>query len=356
MNGRSELSANGSDQPEPLTDIDSILNYTLFALMMSTGVFTLVGNVLTLLAIVSTPGLIGTSTNRYILNLSIADGIVGVSACVWAFHYLGFSRHVFHRQEYMCLGGYVLVDVSCSESIVTLLLMAVDRYVFVAKPFLYSRVVTERFIRGILAGSWVLSHAHGLTLAAVFSRFDPNAGCKFGRVLQNHFGVRALWLGPFVPMAIVTVACYARIACIARRQRRAIAAGVQLAHVSQQQQQTVEPELGEQHNNHSCHRRRDSATLSTGTSMDRNTADRHKSIGMFVLVNSLYFLSWTPFFVFNNMVVALPFVSKRYVGEFVLFVAISNSGMNFVVYACKNRQLACAYKRLLGSCCRCGQH
>ena len=297
--------------------------YFLFVLMLLMGVFVLVGNALTVTAIVTTPDL-NTQANGYILHLAIADGIVGVAALWWAFKYVDLTRFAFDEFKYVCVSGYVLATIPTSQSLLTLSLMAFDRLIYVERPYLYMRRFTERLSKTFIACSWVVSIVYGILISLFHSDFSPENGCVVFNVFDSRVEKFAVPI-PFLVIVCFTSACYVRIACIARHHRKRIHAEVRAAQIPQP-----------------------NTALSSSSSTNRPAADRFKSAGLFVTINSIFALCWAPIVVYSLVRGVLP-ASERAAG-FVTFVALSNSGMNFVIYAWKNRQFARAYKRLLGRC------
>ena len=299
----------------------------LFVLLLLVGVFILVVNALTVAAIVTTPDL-NTQANGYIFHLAVADGIVGVCALWWAFRYVDATRAAFEELQSVCISGYMLTTVSASQSLLTLALMAFDRLVFVERPYLYARRFTETLTRRILAGSWVVSVAYGTLVSLLLNDFSPETGCVVYKILQGHVEKFLIPI-PFSVILCFTSACYLRIACVARHHRKKINAEVGRAAHIQQPVNTL-------------------SSRSRSTSTKPASRDRFKSTGLFVTVNCIFALCWAPFVVYGSVVRVLP--ESDTAAGFVQFVAIANSGMNFVIYACKNRQFARAYKRLLGRC------
>ena len=290
------------------------------------GVFILVGNALTVTAIVTTPDL-NTQANGYILHLAIADGIVGVAALWWAFKYIDLTRFAYDQLKYVCVGGYILTTISTGQSLLTLSLMAFDRLIYVERPYLYIRRFTERLTKGIFACSWVVAVAYGTFLSLFYNDFRPEIGCVVFHFFDSRVEKFAVPI-PFLVIVCFTSACYVRIACIARHHRKRIHAEVRAAQIPQP-----------------------NTALSSSSSTNRPAADRFKSTGLFITINCIFAICWAPFVVYSFGRGLLP-VTDRGAG-FVTLVAMSNSAMNFVIYAWKNRQFARAYKRLLGRCvCR----
>ena len=302
---------------ESTTDTGVLFGYVLMTAAILIGVFILFGNILTIIAIVTTQGM-NHQANFYILSLAVADSIVGVSMLQMSFRYTEFSKKAFDDNKYLCLSGYVLAIISCWQSLLTLAIMAFDRLLCVERPFLYLRLFTGRLTKAMLAGSWVLALAYG-TFPLYFNTFNPDIGCVAFKVLPDNIN-RFVFGIPIFVFAIITIACYARITCIARKQRKRIAAEV----ISVQGQGPAKE-------------------------ISQNNSNQQKSTGLFLTMNIIFIACWTPFLISCLLSGYVDFTGK--VAASVEALAMANSGMNFIIYALKNEQFARAYRRLLRHCC-----
>lgn len=91
-------------------------------------------------------------THKLLVNLALADGtsaihqtfLLPISA--WSDTSYGF-----------CVGIYYLVTVAESNSLLTLLLISLDRFIAICRPLHYYRLVTQQRIMGAVCASWVAS-------------------------------------------------------------------------------------------------------------------------------------------------------------------------------------------------------
>ena len=318
--------------------------YALFALHLALSVLILSGNSLTVLAIWRTPEL-RTQPNIYVLNLAVADGIVGVNVSLIAFMFVDVAERAFDSSRYLCIALYVLVHVGCSQSLLLLVAMAVDRLVYVVYPYLYVRCFTERRTKIVVAVSWLFVVSSG-TLPSLLNVFTPEKGCAPGRVINRTFEGLVQPLEILAVLAI-TSACYIKIACVAQKQRRAVTAQVQMSREVQLPQRDSQEQVSP-----SSQRSVHETTNGDGSTAGQTGGARQvKSLGMFVTVNCLFAVCWMPFVVHNLLldVVLIPDT----VSSVVSFLAMSNSAMNTVILARMNRHFARAYRKLLtqGRCC-----
>ncbi|XP_049621735.1 adenosine receptor A3 [Suncus etruscus] len=122
------------------------------------GLCSIVGNVLVILVIKLNPSL-QTTTFYFIISLALADIAVGVLVMPLAVVIsLGITIHFYH-----CLFMTCLLLIFTHASIMSLLAIAVDRYLRVKLTVRYRRVTTQRRIWLALGLCWLLSFLVGLT-------------------------------------------------------------------------------------------------------------------------------------------------------------------------------------------------
>ncbi|GFQ78826.1 alpha-1B adrenergic receptor [Trichonephila clavata] len=118
---------------------------------------TIFGNTLVLLAVSFTPNLRST-TNIFIVNLAIADLLLGVFVLPFsAFLEMNNKQWIF---GYTFCNVWAALDVlCCTASIISLCFISVDRYVGVTRPLAYSNIVTHS--RAVIAcfAIWFVSTA-----------------------------------------------------------------------------------------------------------------------------------------------------------------------------------------------------
>ena len=320
--------------------------YALFAVHLALSVLILFGNALTVLAIWRTPEL-RTQPNIYVLNLAVADGIVGVNVSLIALTFVDVTGRAFDSSRYLCVALYVLIHVGCSQSLLLLVAMAVDRLVYVVYPYLYVRCFTERRTKIVIAVSWLFAVSSG-TLPSLLNVFTPEKGCAPGKVINRTFEGLVQPLEILAVLAI-TSACYIKIACVAQKQRRAVTAQIQMSReVRLPQRDTDTQEQDSPSSPRSVH---ETTNRDGSTAGQTGGARQVKSLGVFVTVNCLFAVCWMPFVVHNLLLDGVPIPDT--VSSVVSFLAMSNSAMNTVILARMNRHFARAYRKLLtqGRCC-----
>ncbi|GIY41171.1 alpha-1B adrenergic receptor [Caerostris darwini] len=131
-----------------------VLKGTILAAII---LLTIFGNTLVLLAVSFTPNLRST-TNIFIVNLAIADLLLGVFVLPFsAFLEMNNKQWIF---GYTFCNVWAALDVlCCTASIISLCVISMDRYVGVTRPLAYSNIVTHS--RAVIAcvAIWFVSTA-----------------------------------------------------------------------------------------------------------------------------------------------------------------------------------------------------
>ncbi|RUS87548.1 hypothetical protein EGW08_004724 [Elysia chlorotica] len=153
------MSTNSSykDELSQVTLTDAGL--TLLTLCLA--VFITSANATTVVAIWRTPAL-RTLANAYVCSLACVDFVVGLVCVLVALFLLPpVRRDLFYQHIAVCslLHG-TMIGMSALSGI-HMTLIAVDRYLYIMRPYLYQRVITVRVIAVFLSIAWVI----GLTLS-----------------------------------------------------------------------------------------------------------------------------------------------------------------------------------------------
>ncbi|CAH2314745.1 adenosine receptor A1-like [Pelobates cultripes] len=184
-----------------------------------TAVFSVVGNTLICLAVVSDRRL-RTVTNYFLLSLATADIFVGAVAIPCAILLdLGVSR----CSLYACLLMLCNLMTFCMASIFGLLAVAVERYISIMRPFHYRVLVTPRAAMLVILGTWISAAFTGLIpIMGWHKPFPPGTECLFNTLISEAYMVYVIFLGCVVPPLVAMLILYARIFLEIRRQIRQI--------------------------------------------------------------------------------------------------------------------------------------
>ncbi|KAM7005632.1 adenosine receptor A1-like [Tautogolabrus adspersus] len=176
------------------------------------------GNVLVVLVVCVNRDLRNT-TFCFIVSLAVADIAVGVLVIPLAIIIsLGFNT-----QFYTCLFLSCLLLIITQSSILSLLAIAIDRYLRVKIPIRYSTIVTERRAYAAVCLCWILSFLTGLVPMIGWNNHDvhrnsSNIICNFTTVMSMDYMVYFNFFGLVVVPLSIMIALYAEIFRVIRRQ------------------------------------------------------------------------------------------------------------------------------------------
>ncbi|KAI3365793.1 hypothetical protein L3Q82_000792 [Scortum barcoo] len=183
-------------------------------------VLAIIGNFLVCLAVTRNKKL-RTVTNYFLVSLAVADILVGLVAIPCAvLTDLGQPRHDLP----LCLVVLSILMVLTQSSILSMLAVAVERYVAVLLPFQYQRVMSSTNARLALLVTWGLGAISGSVPLMDWQRQPADSNyCIFTCVVDMnyivYFNFFCCLLIPLVAMCII----YGHIFLTVRRQVRRIA-------------------------------------------------------------------------------------------------------------------------------------
>ncbi|KAK7097739.1 hypothetical protein V1264_004673 [Littorina saxatilis] len=280
-----------------------------FTLNLALAIFIILGNGLTLAA-VSTTRCLQTQANMYIVSLALADILAAIYLLLDAVWVLPVTGSAFDDCKSLCLLKQGVLYVCLSSSMITMTCIAVDKLLFVAAPFLHTRAVTPEKTLVVILLCWVVSVMYGSVVSYV-NVFDQTVGCQMHKVLDPTF----VFYGNTTPVALavfIITGCYLEIVRIVIKQRKKIQAVNQLCD------------------------------------LDRDSYK--KSLRLFLTVLGVFVVCWSPYVVQGFLLYV--FGRRHDYRRAFLLLALLNCGLNFFIYAWKNKDFRAAYRRLLVDRCR----
>ncbi|NXV42592.1 AA3R protein, partial [Uria aalge] len=249
------------------------------------------------------------TTLYFIVSLALADIAVGILVMPLAIVVsLGISIHF-----YTCLFMCCLMVVFTNASILSLLAIAIDRYLRVKVPTRYKIITRERRVWWALGLCWSLSLLVGLVPMFGWNRTESSFGflnCQFTSVMRMDYMVYfGFFIWTLVPL-LTMCALYAEIFYIIRTK------------------------------------------LSQGTTNVRGAGSFYgqefKTARSLALVLFLFAISWLPLCIINVISYFYPEwqipKSLMYLG---ILLSHANSAMNPIVYACKIKKFKTTYLLIL---------
>lgn len=268
---------------------------------------TIPGNLLTIAAFVRFPSL-RTITNRFIISLAVADLLVGFMMPLHLAFYVSKSFTVHYK--YFCIGRFFALVLPGGACLLSLTVVAVDRYIAILHPLQYHRKMTSRTSIVLIVMLWIYA-ALVATLLFAFNAWGDSADmtCYFYKVVSLPFTV--VLDVHFTVMSLVNIVLYVRIFQQAAMQRKKIMA--------------------------------ECVPLPSAATLQKDTRSAKT---LFFILGS-YLLCWTPFFIVVTISHFYESAATPYFYMGSMFLALSNASLNPFIYCWKNTELRAAYKKVL---------
>lgn len=267
----------------------------------------IVGNILVLIVVWRTSKL--HKPNYYFLcSLSVADLLVGLIYCPLLIASVINQTWVFG--SVVCVAHAVTICISLNASLMSLCAISIDRYYFITKPLHYREIVTSRKTAISIALVWF--HSVFWAVAPLFNwgeyvYEESTATCKpnwSGDGLLDKTYALCLALMCFLLPVLVMIIAYLRIYKAARKQLRNIQ-NIQLSGTA-------------------------------ANSMD--VTKSHKAAKTVSIIIGMFFLCWSVYTAVSlwKLFASLSELPARLVRAG-LYLAVSNSCVNFYVYAVRDK-------------------
>lgn len=185
-------------------------------------VFAIAGNILVILSVVCNRHL-RTPTNYFIINLAIADLLLGTTVLPVSATLEILNRWVFGR---IFCDIWAAVDVlCCTASIMSLCVISIDRYIGVSHPLQYPGIVTEKRALLAMLGVWVLSVVISIGPLLGWKQ-PPSPDDTKCPITEEPFYALFSSLGSFYIPLVVILVMYCRVYIVAKRTTKNLEAGV----------------------------------------------------------------------------------------------------------------------------------
>lgn len=299
------------DSPVPVTEV--VLS-VIFLSFINIGI--IVGNLLVLIIVWRTSKL--HEPNYFFLcSLSVADLLVGLVYCPLLLVSVVKQSWVFGNS--MCHVHAVTVGISLNASLMSLCAISIDRYYFITRPLRYRDIVTRR--RTVISIVFVWLHSVFWAIAPLFGwgEYIYEAGTATCKPNWNGEGVGdksyALCLAVvcFLFPVLVMILAYSMIYKTARKQLRNI-------------------------------------QIPGGVTKEQST-ERNKASKTVLMIIGAFFLCWSVYTSVSlwKLFASLSDLPPRLV-RIGIYLAISNSCVNFYIYAIRDKVFRKGLKCLLMLC------
>ena len=294
-----------STPPDPVNEGLSLPAKITFGFQIVVMIVIVSGNVLVLAAVIRFRNL-RDITGIFVANLATADLVTGLSL---PFQMAFFFHPHMERDKGLCIMRYQVISFACNLSAYSLLCTVLDRYIAIAHPFRYVRIMTEKVACGMIAVIWTVDILLCLIPIIGANHWETAPMCLYEFVIDKYF--RLFNFIHQIAIALIILLFYVRIFFIVRAQLRRIQAD---------------------------------SVFNTGDTTNRPSKQMNRVVGMVVLC---FQISWMPFFIVQLMLVEDVTVTKVLIANFLVFLGILNSTLNPFLYAWKNKQFRNAFKKLL---------
>ncbi|KAH9523313.1 hypothetical protein Btru_066364 [Bulinus truncatus] len=272
-------------------------------------------NIFTILVVWRTT-LLRTYAFTYVVSLAVADFIVGLQFLPLALFFLPPTRvRLFNYNIHMCLLMNGLTVGMTSVSLLHMGIISIDRYFYIVRPYFYEKAVNSRLVTTLIVLSWTMGVFLLVLPQLIHKDVVSVPSCDLTLLVPVWHLFYGVWILYF-SVTLLILLMYVLIFLAAVKQRRA----VNVISTS------IEPTAGS-YNSQTFNR------------------DRRRSFRFFLTLFGVFFMCLTPVVVVMGLdyYLDVPVILYR----FFVVLAMSNSGMNFVIFALQNKVFRVSLLRML---------
>ncbi|XP_067382460.1 trace amine-associated receptor 7e-like [Channa argus] len=159
-----------------------------------------------------------TPTNLLLLSLAVSDVLVGL--LVMPFQIL-LTEPCWFLGDIVCVLYYFLTFIIVYASLVTMMLISVDRYVAICDPLHYSTRITQKRVQICVFLCWIYSVFYSFLFLFDNLRQPGRYNSCYGQCVINVIGALDLVINFIVPISTIII-LYVRVFVVAVSQARAM--------------------------------------------------------------------------------------------------------------------------------------
>ncbi|XP_004475987.1 glucose-dependent insulinotropic receptor [Dasypus novemcinctus] len=238
----------------------------------------------------------------FTLNLAVADTLIGVAISGLVTDQL--SSPARPTQKTLCSLRMAFITSSSAASVLTVMLIAFDRYLAIKQPLRYFQIMSGLVAGACIAGLWLMSYLIGFLPLGVpiFQQSTYQGPCRFFAVVHPRFILTVSCVG-FFPALLVFVFFYCDMLKIASLHSQQI-------------------------------RKREHMGAAARAYRPPRTPSDFKAVSIVAILIGSFTLSWSPFLITGIVQVAchechLYLVLERYLW----LLGVGNSLLNPLIYA-----------------------
>ncbi|NWY55466.1 GP119 protein, partial [Chionis minor] len=260
----------------------------------------LTANVLVAIALLCLIYKSGSKGLYFVLNLAVADAMVGFTVVGLAMDELS---QPFYPPQIFCVLRMAFVTSSSAASILSLILIACDRHLAIRKPFHYFQMVTGLRVGVRLVGIWLVAAVIGFlpALTPAFQKVSTHEKCSFFNVFHPTYMLTVFCAG-FFPALFLFIYLYCDM--------------LKIASVHVQRIREVEQ-----------------AGLAGGCPPSRTTSDM-KAMRTVAMLIGCFTVSWLPFFIASIAQTICPgCFPYKVIENYLWLLGLCNSLLNPLLYS-----------------------
>nr|KAG5703201.1 hypothetical protein BaRGS_027366 [Batillaria attramentaria] len=159
--------------------------------------------------------------NILVASLAVTDILVGMSLVVESASLHPDLVFLYRTDKTNCLARSTAIHVSIISSMVHILAIAADRYLYIVWPFVHMRLATAKAYAGLIAALWVVGAVLGV-LPALINQFDKYGVCDLAKFQPR--GYRVIFTPAFYFSCLLgALVFYLLVANLAWKKLRSVA-------------------------------------------------------------------------------------------------------------------------------------